>query len=416
MWSLRAVIIENTVRDQVTYLGEVRANWRFVAAASIGLAAGYSLNNFITNIFTPLLIKQFNWSRSDFALIGATTFLAVLTLPVAGRLADAFGVRRMALIGVVAAPAIFLGLSVMTGQFMLYFVLTCAQVIIVGGTTSATTYSRLIAHQFNRARGMALAIATCTPAIVGAMVVPFLSGFIGTHGWRAGYVAVAVGTGIAGIIAILLIPRGVDHHRSVRVKNREASSSYRTIVRNPAFLLIIAGMILCNFSFSLQTSQLKVILLDRGVDSAFGSWAISLFAFSVVVGRLLCGLALDRFPTYVVAALSLGLPGLGLLVLASGTSAPAPIVVAAFLLGLSLGAESDILPYVVMRFFSREIFSTVLSLVQAAIALSIGCGALILSFVLRLTGSYTPFLVFSATSALLGGGMFFLLRRVPTTH
>jgi MFS family permease len=400
-------------RARLTYLGEIRTNWRFLGAAGIGQAAGYSLFNYIGNIFTPHLIKQFNWSRSDIALVGATVLMGILAQPIAGRLADAFGVRRMATIGVVSTPLVFVGLSLMTGSLLQFFLLSLVQITVVGGTTTAVIYSRLIARHFDRARGVSLAIAACMAPAVGAVCVPFLSHFIDVKGWRAGYVAVAVCTAIAGVIAILLIPAGTDRGKNGGVRGHEPSRNYGAIVRSRAFQLIVAGTMLCNVSFTLQTSQLKVLLLDRGVDSAAGSLAISLFAASVVVGRLLCGVALDRYATYVIAAISLGLPALGLGALASGSSMPMLVAAAVLFLGLSLGAEGDVLAYLVMRYFNLETYSTVFGLVNGALALSITVGSLLLSLTLKLSGSFIPFLVLSSISVLVGSGMFMLLRRVP---
>ena len=398
----------------MTYFGEIRTNWRFLLAAALGQAAGYSLVNYISNVFTPHLIKAFDWSRSEIALIGATAFLGILAQPIAGRLTDAFGVRRMALVGVVVAPLIFLGLSAMTGSLFLYFLLYLIQIVVVGGTTSATIYSRLIAQSYNRARGIALAIAACAPAAVGAAAVPFLSGYIDSHGWRAGYVAVAAGTAVVGFLALALIPASTDRSPSVGRVGHDPSTRYGVILRNPAFLLIVAGMILCNLQFTMQTSQLKVILLDRGITSAVGSSAVALFASSVIIGRLLCGVALDRLPTYAVAAISMGLPGIGLGMLATGSAEPATITVAVLLLGLSLGAEGDILAYLVMRFFRLEVFSTVLGLVLGGLALSVAGGSLLLSLTLKLTGGFTTFLVISGVSSLIGSVVLFQLKRVPT--
>ncbi len=177
--------------------------------------------------------------------------------------------------------------------------------------------------------------------------------------------------------------------------------------------MLILAMLLCNLSFSMQTSQLKVILLDRGVDTVTGSLAISLFAFSVIVGRLLCGVALDRFPAYAVSAISLGLPGLGLGLLATGLATPTLIAVAVMLLGLSLGAEGDVIAYLVARYFKPEVYSTVLGLVLGVMAFAIAVGALLLSVMLKLTGSFTPYLAVVAVAALIGSGMLLLLGRVP---
>lgn len=397
----------------MVYWGEIRAGWRALSAAALGQAVGYSLVNYVGNVFTPHLIREFGWSRSEIALASAAMFVNIVAQPVSGRLADAFGVRRMAAVGIVSMPLIFLGFGAMTGSVSQFFLLTLAMVTIVGGTTSATIYSRLIGRTFSRARGLALAIAACAPALAGAACVPFLSRFIDTAGWRMGYVAVATGVAITGVLVLLMIPTAADVRSRAVAPDRRSPSIYFVILRDPAFRLIVAGIVLCSLSITMQTTQLKVILLERGVDSATGSLAISLFAISVITGRLLCGVALDRFPVHLVVALSLGLPGLGLGLLASGVSLTPVLALAVVLLGFGLGAEGDVMAYLVMRYFKPEIFSTVLGMISGALALSMAGGALVLSYVLKVTESYTPFLVLSGVAAIIGASMFLPLRRIP---
>ena len=69
--------------------------------------------------------------------------------------------------------------------------------------------------------------------------------------------------------------------------------------------------------------------------------------------------------------------------------------------------------YLVMRYFKPEIFSTVLGMISGALALSMAGGALVLSYVLKVTESYTPFLVLSGVAAIIGASMFLPLRRIP---
>jgi MFS family permease len=398
---------------QMTYWAEIRTNWRFLAAASLGQAAGYYLLSYVGNVFTPHLISEFGWTRSSVAFIGTSSFVSILGQPVAGRLTDAFGVRRMAMVGVAFTPIILIGLSLMTGSLFIFFMLAFLQVMIVGGTTTGPVYSRLIAYRFRRARGIALAIAACAPAAVAAAFVPLLSKSIDLHGWRIGYVALAIYTAVAGCIAILLIPPGQHLGRPDQVATTAQPKRYATIARNRAFQLIMVGCILCSLSITMQTTQLKVILLDRGIDSATGTMAISIYAMSVVAGRLLCGIALDRFPAHLVAAICLGLPGVGLLILATGTTTFVPVIIAVLLLGLALGSETDVVAYLVMRFFKLDVYSTVLGLVFGALALSVAGGSLILSLMLKLTGTFTSFLIFSGVAALIGSCLFAMLKRLP---
>ena len=253
--------------------------------------------------------------------------------------------------------------------------------------------------------------ASAAPA-VAALCVPSLTRFIAEHGWRMGYLAVAAGTAIGGVLALLLIPPSADivERAQPKEQQKENPPPYAAILRSRPLRLLVGSVFLCLLSFTLQTTQLKVVLMDRGIDSATGSLAISLFASSTIVGRLLCGIALDRFPAYAVAALFLGLPGIGLAMLAVGPALTGTMAAAVGLLGLSMGAEGDVWAYLVAKYFRTEIYGTVLGLVFCAMASSTGIGALLLSLMFKLNKGFTPFLAVSAGCVFIGSGLLIFLR------
>jgi MFS family permease len=395
----------------MTYLGELRSRWRFVTATCLGQAAGYSIVTYINNLFTPQLLAAFHWSRSEFAKVGTVLLLGILIQPITGRLGDRFGARRVAVFGVVGGPLVFVGLSLMTGALWQFYALTLLHLIMTSGATGPVNYTRLIVRNLERARGFALAAAATAPPAVAALLIPSLSHFIDVRGWRAGYLAVALCTGVGGVLALLLIPAGADPPRRSQTGVPRQAVDYRTILRSRAFRLLVVAVFLCMLSFTLQTTQLKVVLLDRGLDSAAGTDAIKLFAWATIAGRLLCGVALDRFPAYAAAAVFLALPGVGLSLLAAGVTQPAAIAVAVSLLGASLGAEGDVWAYLVRRYFQPDVYGTVLGLVFSAMALSSGLGALLLSQMLKQAGGFTPFLTLSAISVFAGSGALLWLRK-----
>ena len=76
--------------------------------------------------------------------------------------------------------------------------------------------------------------------------------------------------------------------------------------------------------------------------------------------------------------------------------------------------RSDLLSYLVARYFRLDIFSTTLSLAYCAVFIGSASGALILSGLLKRFDSFTPFLLVSAGTVLLGSMMFLLLPRQVT--
>lgn len=392
------------------YLGEFVTNRRAMTAACFGLIAG-TISNYVGSLFAPKLIAAFGWSKSEFALIGLTVIISAISLPIVGRLADRYGMRQIALAGVVGLPLVFIGLAMQQGSFTTFFMLTLAQLLIISSLAGIIVYNRLIVRNFVRARGLALGVASCTPALTAAAGMPFLSQFIESHGWRAGYMAMAAFTALLGAAALALIPRDFHDRADPDQSSPTAAGEYGRLFRNRSFLILLGAMLLCNLHFTMQTSQLKLIVTDVGISSADGSALISFFAIGVIVGRITCGWALDRFEPRIVAALSFLIPAAGLAVLSSGIPSLSLLTFAVAGLGFSVGAEGDIAAYLVTRYFRPDLFSTVLGLVAGAMGVSALAGSLLLSRTIALSGGYGLFLAIASGSVLLGSLSFLLLRR-----
>jgi predicted MFS family arabinose efflux permease len=298
----------------------------------------------------------------------------------------------------------------MSGPIWRYFAINVA-IIALGVTTTPAIYSRIVATRFENARGLALAIAISGPPLLGAIGIPTLEVINRTYGWRVDCVTIAVAIAAIGAVALVLIPaedRAVMHDRG----EREAGNDYRAIASSPVFWILLAGILLCDLYHTVTTSALGVVLGDStGVEQAV-ALLISIFAVAVIAGRFVCGVALDRFLPHVVAAAAMGLPGIVCFLIASSWDGLALLVVAVCCLGAAWGAEGDVIAYLVSRRFRLTIYSTVLSVLLAAIGVSSTLGAAI-SRALRESPSFNGFLIFAGSAAVLGGALFLLLGRQP---
>jgi MFS family permease len=400
--------LDRTRQEQGTYLGELKHNWRALLASALGQGAGLSINGYILSIFAPHLLQTFGWSKAQFALMGTTIMATLFCLPIVGRLTDVFGVRRVALVGVISTPLSYLAFSVFDGDITTFLAITVLQVIF-GTTTTATVYSRIVAERFVRARGIALAIVAGWPAVVGAIGVPMITYFIDTHGWRAAYQALAVFSAIVGTAVLFMIPRSSNMGARPVTTPRRARADYAFLARHVTFWLIVAGVFLCNLPQTLNSMQLKLMLLDNGASSADASVMISVFAVGVIIGRFTCGLALDRLPPHLVATVGMGLPSIGMFIIASSIDTSFALSTAALLLGASLGAEGDITAYLVARYFGVQIYSSVLGLMTAVLGIATSIGSVILSITLEWTNHFALFVLFGAVVTVIGSALFMLL-------
>ncbi|MCB2076949.1 MAG: MFS transporter [Novosphingobium sp.] len=391
------------------YLSEFRTSWRPLLAATIGVGSGMSIVGHVVSAIAPSLIDDAGWNKADFAAIGGLGFVSSLAFPFIGRLADVLGVRLTALIGQVTLPLAYLAYS-MFGQDIGNYIAIFIVQSIVCVTTTATVYTRLAVQYFTQARGLALAIVVSGSAVVGAIGGPVLNEFVEDNGWRASYQALAIFAAIAGAITFLLIPSGAGKNMATRTR-RKASKDYPLILRSVSFWMLAGSMLLCNLPQVIMLTQLKVLILENGVTGRGAAIMFTALSLGMLVGRFVTGVALDRFEPYVVAFVTLGLPSLGLYIIATDLDAPTILTAAVFFLGFAFGAEGDLVAFLVAKRFGVEIYSSVMGLLTAIISGSASAGALLLSYTLDRTGNFNLFLNITGTTVLAGAAMLLLLRR-----
>lgn len=389
------------VRD----LTEFREHWRPFVACFLGMGSALSVNNFITSTFAPYLLQEFGWTRAQWATTGMFVILLAFCVPVAGRLADLYGVRRVAGVGVVVFPLTLVAVAMLQGDIRQYMAIVALQSVLCC-TTTATIYTRLVAEKFVAWRGLALAMCAASPAMVGMVAAPAITAFVHAHGWRNGYLMVAAISALCGALAMALTP---PHRRGESASASRGPVGYGAILRSPVFWIMLFAGLLVSMHHTLIVVQMKVLLLEQGVSDTSAAWLVAVFAGGSIAGRLLSGVALDFLPAHSVAAVFLGLPVIGLLMLASDADSVAALAVAILLVGMAFGGEGDVIAYLVVRFFGIGVFSTVLGLLTTAIATASALGAALLGVSLKLTDSFNAFLMFAALCVFAGSALFQLL-------
>ncbi|HEX7873826.1 MAG TPA: MFS transporter [Sphingobium sp.] len=389
------------------YRREFGLHWQPLLAASLGMGLGSALSHYTMSLFGPALIQEFGWSKAQFALIGSVPLINMLFVPFAGRFTDRFGSRPAAIIGFSALPLGFLAFTFMTGNIAQFFAIWMIQHVF-GILTTSLVFCRVIVERFDSARGIALSLVMTAPPLFGAIAAPTMGALIDAEGWRAGYYAMAVLTGLGGLTAIIMMGR---HQRRAPVADKAppaklSRAELGQLLRHPTLILIIGGMFLVNIPGVFASSQLKLVVMDSGVSSAHATWMMSLYAIGVIVGRFLSGLALDRVQPHLVAIATLGLPAIGYFVLASHVTSFGVLAAGIAVIGFAQGAESDVGAYLISRRFDMKNFSLLLSLLTMMIGLGTAAGSVILSITLHYTDSYTPFLIISVVGTLLGALLF----------
>jgi hypothetical protein len=107
----------------------------------------------------------------------------------------------------------------------------------------------------------------------------------------------------------------------------------------------------------------------------------------------------------------MALSSVGLFLMASSVVSSPFIVLSVVLIGLTIGAEGDLISYLVARAFGVEVYGTVMGMMTAIIAGAASLGAIILSLMLRGGGGFAPFLSLCGVTVVLGAALLLLLGR-----
>ena len=134
-----------------------------------------------------------------------------------------------------------------------------------------------------------------------------------------------------------------------------------------------------------------------------------------IVGRLCTGYLIDRVPAQRIQTLILLISATGTLILAYAGTSPLALV-GAGLLGIGLGSEADVAPYLLARYFGRKHFSVLYGLTWTAYAIGGATGPLVVGHFYDKTSSYQPHMIAGlACVALAAAAVSLLLRSDPVS-
>ena len=299
--------------------------------SSMGVAFAALAGNFVcsapivTASFGAFLIpvtNEFGWSRSSFAFVlTLVSAIGVVMLPLAGRVADRFGVRRVVLFGS-AAFAAAISLAYFTGPRLLDFYVVYSLIAVASAFSSTVLLSRVVSEWFIRTRGGFLGVTAGIGNGLGCAAMPILVlAVIERSGWRAGYLALGVAIAIIGVPAMLLGLR----EKAVRSTDSLTLWDQPGITANEArqsglFWLILGTIAVGGGALSAVFTHVVPLLTDRGLSQhatlVIMSIAISSTICQVALGRMLDQARAPRFSAAMIA-----LSGLGVFALAHVSSA-----------------------------------------------------------------------------------------------
>jgi predicted MFS family arabinose efflux permease len=179
--------------------------------------------------------------------------------------------------------------------------------------------------------------------------------------------------------------------RQPGAQTAERGVTLKAAVTSRPFWIVITVLFFGSLAQNGALTHMSALLTDRGVSTGGASLALGAMGGAGLVGRLVTGWLLDRFFAPRVSMCLLGIAAAGVLWLASASSVFAGVG-AATLIGLGMGAEADVTPYLLSQYFGLRSFATLYGLTWTAYAVAGAIGPVIMGRAYDLTGSYQTLL------------------------
>ena len=325
-------------------------------AATVGMMCGLlTITNYSQGFFVGPVTADLGWSAPEFFFaFTISACLGLITAPLIGSLALKYGIKRMGILGLVGHALAYVLMSLNNGSLALWY-LTFAALAFLAAGTLPVIWTAVLNGWFEQNRGKAIGI-TMAGTGLGAFLLPPIAEFlISNYGWRTAYQAIGIGALVVSLPIVILLfnenpEAGADRANSTApdtswgMTRAEALHDYRFWVLGSVLFItvfVIVGLL----------SNFERIMSARGLARAEIASIAAIMGLTVIFGRLLVGVLVDKFWAPGVAAVFIVMPIIAMLLMQYGAPSMQTGIVIGIAIGLAAGAELDMLAYLTGRYF-----------------------------------------------------------------
>lgn len=374
--------------------------WIVVAAAFavcfVGFGCAYTFSAFV-----PSLQHDFQASRGSVSLVFSLAgFLYFALGVVSGPLADRWGARRLAMLGMLlvggglalagvarSLPAVYAayGLGVGLG-------IGCAYVPALGA----------VQRWFVKGRGVASGLAVSGIGVGTLVMPPLATALIDALGWRSAYVALGCGAAVVGIgMAAFIADDPADKDMGADARS---GMPLREAIRSRQFALLYAACLVCSFGVFVPFVHLVPYALDHGIGQKDAAYLLGTIGIGSTLGRFFLGGLADKVGRLAfLLAMFAGMAG-ALAVWAASTGFLA-LAGFALLFGLFYGGWVAIMPPVVTDLFGNRQVGSIIGVLYTSVAVGTLLGPTAAGYLFDASRSYTLPILASAAVNLVAAGI-----------
>jgi MFS family permease len=382
--------------------------WIIVAVALVSMAFWMGIRTSFS-VFYVALLEDFPWSRAGSAGVQSMALITYTFMaPLVGGLIDRFGPRRVIAPGIlILAVGLMLcsKIEILTQFYIFYGVIVGAGISCIG----IVSYSSILAHWFEKKRGLASGIALSGMGLGTFLLVPMSQSFISMWGWRVTFII----TGC--LVLIILVPANALFLRHKPQKlgqhpdgSTPADSNHKNhsqdlpgntqgndwTLRKAFSTLRFWALIFFPFFgfiavFIIVVHQVK-FLVDQGIDKMTAAFIFAMVGIVSSIFRVFWGWLSDRISrelTYTMG-IACGCLGAGSLLLFEIHGSAFFTYSFFIFFGMGWGATAPMFMVVAADLFRGRIFGLIYGFVEAGIGIAGAFGAWIAGFIFDKTQSY----------------------------
>ena len=247
--------------------------------------------------FIQPMSREFTWGRDVFGLaLAVQNLLWGLGQPVAGAIADRFGILRVMFVGALLYAAGLMTMRYATTPLSL----DLGAGVLIGFGLSGCSFN-LVLSAFSKLlpperRGLALGAGTAAGSFGQFLFAPIGVALIGTIGWQG---TLTVFAALMLLIVPLAFALSTPPAASANVPAAD-QQSFKTALAEAfghrSFVLLVLGFFTCGFQLAFITIHLPAFLVDRGISAQTGGWVVAAIGLFNIVGSIGVGWLQNRMP------------------------------------------------------------------------------------------------------------------------
>jgi MFS family permease len=394
--------------------------WIVVAGAFavmfVGFGSAYSFS-----VFLEPMRHTFQASLGSVSLVFSLAGFLYFALGIAsGPLADRWGSRRLAIVGMLLTALGLIVAGIAPGLTTVYVAYGLG--IGLGIGCSYVPSIGAVQRWFLRRRGLASGIAVSGIGAGTLVMPPVAALLIDTLGWRNAYVALGILTAIVGVGMALLIendprdrglePDGASSPHPEAHTAPASGVSLRDAVTSRRFAGLYLACLIASFGLFVPFVHLVPYAREHGVPPASAVFLLSLIGIGSTAGRFLLGALADRMRR--LAAVCATLVGMALAQVLWGFSTGFwPLAVFALLFGTFYGGFVAMLPAAVMDDFGGRNVSGIIGILYTSVAFGTLIGPSAAGYAFDLVHSYTLPIYASVAANILAACVIAATARTP---